>query len=113
MHTVAIPSARRTKAEPEEPGATVRQYQSPGVSLTLIDDRPDDEGFGHADSDVILLRQATRWLELHPGLELTGVHAGFDALGRRQLTITAFGDAEQGPEGAAIRMLHPQDGTRD
>ncbi len=93
MRLAAVPSTRRGDGDATERQATaVRQFLAAGVAVTLVDDRPDDDGFGLPDADPVLLREAAAWLEAHPALELTGVHAGQDALGRRQLVVTTFGD---------------------
>ena len=100
----AIPSEVELDDDMQEGSdVTVRQYLSAGVSVALIDTRPDEDGFGLADSDALLLREAANWLETHTDVELTGVHAGYDPLGRRQLVVTADGDPGEMTTGS-VRM---------
>jgi hypothetical protein len=102
MHFAAAQPARRQACNAQRrQEVAVRQFVSAGVAVTLIDDRADDDGFGHPDADPVLLREAVRWLEDHPTMELTSIHAGLDSLGRRQLTVTAFGDLDEDPASGA------------
>ena len=108
MHSAAVPSARRGKCIGQgKPGVAVRHYLSTGISVTLVDERPDEDGFGHPDSDAVLLREAARWLDAHPTLELTAIFAGYSATGHRELTMSAIGEAgdEPGRSGPTGRLI--------
>ncbi len=95
------PARRRSGAE-----EAVRSYLSVAISVTLVDVRPDPDGFGHQGADALLLRQAALWLDAHPGTELTGTHAGYDPAGRRQLVMTVDGWLDEGPTPAAAGHLN-------